>query len=166
MTTRHPDLDQKKFAKDVARAMESQRRRRRGIIGTLLVGAIAAAAYFLTCGRGWGVGGSGTGTGKGAGTGAVVATVDAGLARCALRLSEAGLTVDGKPATRDEAIAACKATPGGAEVLVTGDARQGDWDDLEAALEGAGVAYTTREPRGAAPGDAGAASTAPDAAAP
>lgn len=155
MTTRHPD-DQKRFAKDVARAMEAQRRRRRMTIGVLVIGAAIAAALYLTCGKGWGVGGKGEGKGEGPGpgTGAALVTVDAGPARCALRLSEAGLTVDGAPATRDEAIATCKARPGGAEVLVTGDARQGDWDDLRAALDANGIAYTTREPRGAAPTDA------------
>jgi len=158
MTTRRPDLDQKRLARDVARELEASRRRRRVVVGLLVIGAIIAAVLYLTCGKGWGVGGKGKGEGAGSGpgTGAVVA-VDAGPTRCALRLAEAGLTVDGKPATRDEAIAACKQTTGGAEVLVTGDARQGDWDDLRAALEAAGIIYTTREPRGTGPAnDAGA----------
>ena len=160
-TTKHPELDQKRFAKDVARAMEAQRRRRRVLVTLLVIGAIVAAVLYLTCGKGWGVGGKGEGAGSGPGPGPgsaapLLTPVDAGVARCALRLSEAGLTVDGKPATRDEAIATCKARPGGAEVLVTGDARQGDWDDLRAALDAAGIAYTTREPRGATPPGAGA----------
>jgi len=48
------------------------------------------------------------------------------------------ITVDGKPMSRDDAVAACKATTG-ADVVVTGDAREGDWQELRAALEAAGV---------------------------
>jgi hypothetical protein len=40
-------------------------------------------------------------------------------------------------------------------VTVTGDARQGDWDELRAALDEAAIPYLTREPRGATPADAG-----------
>ncbi|HLL21877.1 MAG TPA: hypothetical protein VK427_07090 [Kofleriaceae bacterium] len=140
-------INHRQLAKELDR-----RRTRRRVTGFL--GAIAAAIgafLYLRCGSGWGTGGQGAGDG---GTGAAVVPGDAGPARCSLRLAASGLTVDGKAATRDEAIAACKRTTG-ADVLITGDARQGDWDELRAALEAAGIPLFTREPRGVTP-DAGA----------
>ena len=113
----------------------------------------------FTTGKGLGLGG-GSGPGDGEERRGIAAIPDAGPTRCAIRLSAAGITVEGKAATQAEAIAACKATTG-ADVLVTGDARQGDWDDLRAALEAAGIAYFTREPRGVTAPDAGGA-PAPD----
>ena len=44
---------------------------------------------------------------------------------------------------REQAVAACKATDG-ALITVTGDARQGDWEELRAALEQSGVKIFTR----------------------
>lgn len=130
-------------------ALELDRRRMRRRLLTLLVllGAAIAAALYLRCGKGFG---SRTSGGKGI---AAIPT-DAGPQRCTLRLTGAGLTLDGKPVTRDAAIAACKRTTG-ADVLITGDARQGDWDDLRGALEAASIQFFTREPRGIAPIDAG-----------
>lgn len=61
-----------------------------------------------------------------------------GPKRCTVRVSSQGIAVDGKLMTRDEAVAACKQTEG-ALITVTGDARQGDWDELESALEAANV---------------------------
>src|SRR5262249_11372601 len=61
-----------------------------------------------------------------------------GPRRCAIRVAPAGITVDGKPMSRDEAVAACKATAG-ADAVITGDAREGDWRALRAARETAGV---------------------------
>jgi hypothetical protein len=96
--------------------------------------------------------------------------VDAGVTRCALRLTAAGITVDGKSMTREEAITACKATQG-ADIIVTGDARTGDWEDLqkamlEAKLEwveqkagGGGSAAAVPEPVGSG-SDAGSAGAA------
>ena len=49
----------------------------------------------------------------------------------------------GKPATRTKAVAACKSTTG-ADVIVTGDAREGDWRDLRTALEAAHVPIYAR----------------------
>ena len=61
-----------------------------------------------------------------------------GPKRCVVRVTGRGITVDGTEMTREAAVAACKQTDG-ALVTVTGDARQGDWDELRAALEAAGV---------------------------
>nr|MBA3818061.1 hypothetical protein [Deltaproteobacteria bacterium] len=99
--------------------------------------------------------GSGPGSGAGSGPGSVATpAVDAGPVRCAVRVTSEGMTVGGTKATLDEVVTACKATTG-AEVLITGDARQGDWDDLRTAFDAAGIEYLTREPRGVGPVDAG-----------
>ena len=52
----------------------------------------------------------------------------------------------GKIVKRDVAVTKCKKTSG-ADVVVTGDARQGDWDELRAALEAAGVAVYVKQKR-------------------
>ncbi len=68
-------------------------------------------------------------------------------ARCQLRLDGGGLWQLG--ATGQEkmevaaAVAACKQA-GGADVTVTGDARQGAWDELKRALDEEGVASFVR----------------------
>jgi hypothetical protein len=133
----------KRFTKDVARELDRRRTRRRLVVLVLLAGAIALAVTYLTCGHGWGLGGKGAGSGPGPGSGAGI-TVDAGPNRCTVRVTSTGITVGGKPATRDEAVARCKATTG-ADVVVTGDARQGDWDELRAALEAANVPVFTKQ---------------------
>lgn len=135
--------------KRLALELDRRRMRRRLLTLFVLLGAAIAAALYLRCGKGFGTGSSGEG-GKG------IATIpaDAGPKRCNLRLTGTGLTLDGKPVTRDTAIVACKRTAG-ADVLITGDARQGDWDDLRGALEAASIQFFTREPRGIAPRDAG-----------
>ncbi|MDQ3364884.1 MAG: hypothetical protein M3680_05590 [Myxococcota bacterium] len=159
MTDRRIDpATDRTFARDVARQLEVRRRRRRLLTLLLLLGALIAAAMYLRCG-GWGLGGrgegSGAGSGAGSGPGSVVEpAVDAGPVRCAVRVTSEGMTVGGTKATLDEVVTACKATTG-AEVLITGDARQGDWDDLRTAFDAAGIVYLTREPRGVAPIDAG-----------
>jgi hypothetical protein len=56
-----------------------------------------------------------------------------------VRVTAQGISVDGKAMQRDEAVVACKSTEG-ALITVTGDARQGDWDELRHALEAADVA--------------------------
>jgi hypothetical protein len=143
------NIDHKKLAKELDR----RRQRRRLLTLIALLGAAIAALLYLRCGKGWGTGkGKGDGTGKGI---AALPARDAGPARCALRLTAKGLTLDGKPATRAAAIAACKKTTG-ADVLISGDARQGDWDELRSALEAASIQFFTREPRGITPADAGA----------
>ena len=128
------------LAKDVAVQLDRRRRRRRLAMFAAIAAAIAAAIVYGTCGRGWGLGAGG---GRGAGLHPVAGIVDAGPHRCAIRVAAAGVTVDGKPATRDQVVAACKATTG-ADVVVTGDARQGDWDELRAALAAAAVQINLR----------------------
>ncbi|CAN5899124.1 hypothetical protein BH11MYX3_BH11MYX3_01110 [soil metagenome] len=130
------------FARDVAKQLDRRRMRRRLFMIGLFVAAIALAITFLTCGRGWGVGGAGKGEGSGPGAGSGSAG-DKGSPRCAIRVTGAGILVDGKPATRQEAVAMCKTTSG-ADVVVTGDARQGDWDELRAALEAAKIPIFTK----------------------
>jgi hypothetical protein len=112
----------------------------------LLLAAIIFAVQHLTCGRGFGLGGAGRG-GKGSGSQAPgSATSETGPRRCQIRVSASGINVDGKPATREQAVETCKATTG-ADVVVTGDARQGDWSQLEAALKGANVTIYKRSPK-------------------
>ena len=127
----------KQFANEVAVRLDRRRRRRRLVMLTLVAGLIAAAAMYLRCGSGWGLGGFGTGAGNG--EGAAVREP----ARCRVRVSATGITVDGKPATRDGVVAACKNSDG-ALVIVTGDARQGDWDALRGALDAAGIKIYSR----------------------
>jgi len=130
-----------KLAKDVASELEWRRRRRKLLFISVWAAAIIAAVLYLRCGSGWGTGGKGAG--KGSGSGGPTAVPAAGPKRCIVRVSVEGIIVDGKKSTRDEAVAACKATDG-ALVTVTGDARQGDWDDLRTALDAAGVKIFTR----------------------
>ena len=129
------------LAKDVASELESRRRRRRLALLLIWAIAIALAVLYLRCGSGWGLGGKGDG--KGEGRGAIGSSQTPGPKRCVVRVSAEGIIVDGKKATKDEAVAACKATEG-ALVTVTGDARQGDWDELRTALDAAGVKIFTR----------------------
>jgi hypothetical protein len=142
-------IDHKRLALELDRRRQ---RRRMMTLGALLAAAIAAATY-LRCGKGWGTGGKGPGEG---GT-TVTATPSDASARCSIRLTATGITVDGKTVTREAAITACQDKTG-ADVLITGDARQGDWDELRGALEAASIPFFTREPRGVTPTDAGAPS--------
>ncbi len=132
------------FAKSVAKQLDRRRMRRRLVLLALFVGAIALAITYLTCGRGWGVGGAGKGEGSGPGPGSGAVRADAGPNRCSIRVSADGILVDGAPATREAAVATCSATTG-ADVVVTGDARQGDWDALRTALEAANVPIFTKQ---------------------
>jgi hypothetical protein len=132
------------FAKDVAKQLDRRRLRRKLVLFGLFIAAIGLAITYLTCGRGWGLGGAGKGEGSGPGPGSgTVARADAGPDRCSIRVTADGIAVDGAPATRAAAVAACKATTG-ADVVVTGDARQGDWDALRTALEAAKVPIYTK----------------------
>ena len=134
----------RELARDVAKQLDRRRMRRRMTIWSALLALVVAAATYLRCGSGFGVG---TGTGHD-GTGTVRPV--AGPRRCAVRVAPGGTTVDGKPMSRDEAVAACKAATG-ADVVVTGDAREGDWQELRAALEAAGVKdISLRQPSPAA----------------
>jgi hypothetical protein len=130
--------DARRLARDIATNLDRRRRRRKTLVVVLLIAAIIAAVLYLGFGRGFGFG-KGSGTASGTGTNTTVATADARPARCALRVTAEGITVDGRIATQGEAVDACKAI-GSADVVVTGDARQGAWDELRGALEAAGVA--------------------------
>jgi hypothetical protein len=128
-----------RFVNDVAKQLERRARRRRlGVLGAVGA-AVAAAILYLRCGSGWGTGGAGPGNGPGVGR-----TEPAAPKRCAIRVTAKGLIVDGKPATRDDAVATCKTT-GRALVIVAGDAREGDWTELEQALQAAHVAIDQRD---------------------
>jgi hypothetical protein len=138
------------LARDVAKELAKQQRRRKllflGVIGTLVV----LAFLYLRCGAGWGLGGKGKGKGKGEGKGQGVADVknvaspDAGPRRCMLRVDGAGLSLDGKPATQEAAVAACR-DAGRAELLVVGDALTGTVEALEQALTDASIPYSKQQ---------------------
>ena len=114
------------FAKDVAKQLDRRQQRRRLATLGVLATAAALAAMYLRCGSGFGLG-SGTGTGSGTST----STVEK---RCSIKVSAQGIFVDGKKQTQEGAVAICKKAAG-ADVIVTGDAREGDWKDLDHALE-------------------------------
>ena len=131
----------KRMASEVAKQLDRRHLRRKVFILALLAAAIVFAVTHLTCGKGFGIGGKGDGTGSGTTT---ATAIDAAPARCAVRVHAKGISVDGKDVTREQAVTACKATKS-ADVVITGDARQGDWDALRAAFDEAGVAVYTRE---------------------
>jgi hypothetical protein len=141
----------RRFAKDVAKHLDRRRMRRKVFGWMIVLGAAVLAAFYLTCGRGWGLGkGAGKGPGSGPGSGSVNALLsphDAGPSRCHVRIAAAGIAVDGKPATVEEAVAACKGVEA-SEVLVTGGAREGDWEDIKAAFDRAGIQILRIERRG------------------
>jgi hypothetical protein len=126
----------KELARDIASELDRRRRHRRFGLLLVVAAAVVAALMYLRCSRG-------LGKGKGKGASAPAVTTDAGPARCTLRVTSGGIAVDGKPMTRDEAVTACRKTDG-AMVTVTGDARQGDWDELRAALQAVGVKIYVR----------------------
>lgn len=143
-----PAVD-RNLARDVAKHIDRRRMRRKLLVWVLLLGALVLAALYATCGSGWGLGGKGKGKGDGEGSGTVqtlVAPGDAGPRRCQVRVSAGGITVDGKAATAEEVAAACKGAAA-AEVRVTGGAREGDWEDLKAALDRAGIQILRFEPK-------------------
>jgi hypothetical protein len=125
--------DDRQFARDVAKQLDRRRMARKATLWTGLLALIAAAAMYLRCGSGIGLGGIGQGTGE-----ASAPLTPTHSRPCTLRVTATGITVNGKAMQRDDAVAACKAATG-ADVVVTGDARQGDWEDLRGALEAAGI---------------------------
>jgi hypothetical protein len=131
------------LARDVATELDRRRRNKKlGLVGLWAV-AIALAVMYLRCGTG------GKGEGKGPGSGTTTPLIQlepGGPKRCVVRVSSEGIVVDGKTVDRAQAVAACKQTEG-ALITVTGDARQGDWDELRTALEAAGVKIFTRNDR-------------------
>lgn len=137
--------DDRRFAKDVAKQLDRRQVRRKVGLYAALAGALAVGLSYLTCGH-WGLGGKGEGSGTGKGTGPAAITEPVTL-RCQIRVTKAGIAVDGAKATRAEAVAACKKTVG-ADVVVTGDARQGDWDELKDALKAAKIDVQRRDPGG------------------
>ena len=127
------------LAKDVAKQLERRARRRKIVILGVLAAVIAFLVTMIRCGGwGFGTGGEGEGSGKGEGKGEGKAP----KAACVLRLDKDGLSLDGKKAEPEAAVSACKKA-GRADVTVTGDARQGDWDALRDALDAAGVPHGT-----------------------
>lgn len=130
----------------MSRSKQVERRKKRGLlVWAAIAGLIALAILYWRCGGGFGFGGGSFGAGEGTGEGTAKKAADVSPKRCQLRLGATGITVDGKAATQAEAVAACKAA-GGADVVVTGDARQGDWDALRSALDEAGVRKSLSEP--------------------
>jgi len=147
-------ISDQRLAKDVAKHLDRRRMRRKLLSWVLLVAALVLAALYARCGSGWGLGGKGKGEGSGAGPGSVQplrSTTDTGPHRCELRVGASGIIADGKPATVEEAVAACKDAVE-TKVLVTGGAREGDWEDLKAALERAKIPFQRVESEGGGDG--------------
>ena len=126
--------DDRQLARDVAKQLDRRRVARKATLWTGLLALIAAAAMYLRCGSGSGIGLGGQGPGEVN----APSTPDTHPRRCMLRVTATGITVNGKAMQRDDAVAACKAATG-ADVVVTGDAREGDWKELQGALKAAGV---------------------------
>jgi len=145
------------FARDVAKQLDRRRMRRRLVLWTALLALVAAAAMYLRCGGGSGLGLGGAGKGEGPGPGSLRPL--AGPRPCLVRVSRDGITVDGKPMLRDEAVAACKAAEG-AELLIVGDVPHGEGEALRDAFRTANVPY--REVH-KAPGAGAPAAPAPPA---
>ncbi len=152
-----------KFVKDVAKQVDRRGVRRKFLLFLALISSALLALYYGTCGSGWGIGkGKGSGAGSGPGSSEIVAAAnDAGVRRCAILITASGITVDGEPTTRSDAVTKCKLASG-ADVIVAGDTRQGDWDALRAALDAAGIEIFKREPK-AGLIDGGVATDAPTA---
>jgi len=153
--TSGPTVD-RRLAKDVAKHLDRRRMRRKVLVWMLLVAALVIAALYLRWGGGWGLFGKGKGDGKGEGPGSVqtlVSPADAGPRRCQVRVAAEGITADGKQVTVEEAVAACKGAAT-VEVFVTGGAREGDREDLEAAFDRAGIQYLRVRPKGSGGGSA------------
>ena len=130
-------------------------RLRRALFWIAVGAALVLALVLVQCGGGFGLGGGG-GSGVGGGRRAIGTSDGSGsgaaIPRCALRVDATGIALDDRAVSIADAVAACHRA-GGAEVLVTGDARQGTWDALRAALDAAAIAFHTRG--AGAPPDAG-----------
>lgn len=123
-------------------ARAKPRRRKTPLLAALAAIAAALALLYAECGARLGLGGGG-GIGTPRPADEAPRTDDGGVAaRCKLRLDAAGLTRDGKPVAPHEAAEACRA--GGAELVVTGDAREGDLAAIRAAFEAGGVVLLVR----------------------
>ncbi|MCB9571980.1 MAG: hypothetical protein H6709_07790 [Kofleriaceae bacterium] len=134
-----------------------RRRWGRLLVLVALVAAIVLALLYLRCRGGFGLGG-GSDSGSGKAKQAVdvpaaptaAAGVDAGAPRCQVRLDAEGLTLDGARAEPAAVVAACKAA-GAADVVVTGAARFGAWEQLRDQLAAEGVETFVRGAPQAAP---------------
>jgi hypothetical protein len=135
-----PRTGDDRLARDVAKHLEQRRTPRKLVLWAAVLALLVVAARYLTCGHGFGLGG----TGSSDDTGASAVHPAVGPHRCAIRVTASGITVDGKPMQRDEAVTACRAMAG-ADVVVTGDARQGDRDSLLGALAAAKVPTFLRD---------------------
>ena len=132
------------------------RRRQRSTGGRLLIwafvlGLLVAAMMYLRCGEGFGFGPGGGGDGEESEKGEAArdevrpAVGGQPAGRCQLRVDASGVTLDGKPAEVDAAVAACKKA-GGAELTATGDATYGTVEALRSALDREGVPLLVRDP--------------------
>ena len=131
----------KDFARDVAKQIERRAARRKWMWRSVIAGIVVIAIVYLRCGRGWGLGGSGSGSGSGNGSGSGVATAPADArTSCTIHVATTGVTVDGKAATREQAVDACRGLL--AHVDVDGNVREGDWLELREALDAAGGRHT------------------------
>lgn len=101
------DVDAKEVAVKLDQLQRRRTWRRNAVIASSIVGAAILAILFLRFGF----------------SGFVHAT------RCKIRISPSGITVDGVSASASGAATICAAA-GGADVIVTGDTRQGDFEDL------------------------------------
>jgi len=128
----------RRFARDVAKQVDRRRVRRRVTVWSALLALVAAGAAYLRCGSGFGLGGLGGRGGFGGDDGERAPREAVRVSRCAIRITAARITVDGKPRSRDDAIAACKTAPG-VDIYLSGDARHGDGRELGEALAAAGA---------------------------
>jgi len=109
-----------------------------------LVGGGALLVWLLVSGGGGlGLGGSGGGTASAAP--APPPTPAPPPPPCKVRIDILGVHVDGKPVDVKTAIERCRASKR-AEVVVTGDARQGTKDDVMRSFAAAGIAVATNSP--------------------
>lgn len=121
------------IARETARELQYRDARRRwkrnGAIAGVTVGAVLLAMLFLKLGQSVGTGRAGT------------APTPPQHPR--IRIDASGITIDGTPAGIGDAVSRALRA-GGADVVVTGDARQGDVDQLLAALRASGVPFEVR----------------------
>ena len=129
------------LAKDVAKELEARARRRKLIMLAVWIALVVAAVMYLRCGQGWGTGGSGSGNGQG------IVAPDHAKQRCQVRLDGKGVTLDGSAMSKERAVELCARRGGGAEVTVTGDAREGDWAQMRGMLGAARVDIVVHQPQ-------------------
>jgi hypothetical protein len=124
-----------------------ERKRRVPWLLLILVAALAAFLLYAECGGSWGLGTGGSDDIGASSTDSprkpAVTLPDAGAPRCQLRLGADGITVDERAVSQEEALAVCKKA-GGADVVVSGGARPGDWGALRTRLEADGIATFVR----------------------